>query len=279
MNSAIIGSLALVGTYLIMRNDVDAIASLYAQPDWSIPEVSSRLEVTIAVLQRLPSDWLGWYDAEALARPVLTKAATSSVCYYAGDLIAQITAGRTLESVDLGRSTRSAAAGFIGHGPVAHYWLQFVDSALSFDGAWVRRTSGRSSIDRAARFFPLLLPHPPPSPPLGLPRFAVCPVLQHPSLVCAVGVRAKDSARPGPNVHRVQHHIHRPHWCLRSTAARESVDRRARDLVAGHAGIDQILAHRALAHVLAAHPARAQAALDRLDGDSLDLDTCASECT
>ena len=34
------------------------------------------------------------------------------------------------------RSTRSAVAGFIGHGPVAHVWLEYVDTQLSFGGAW-----------------------------------------------------------------------------------------------------------------------------------------------
>mmetsp|Transcript_12493 Transcript_12493/g.33222 ORF Transcript_12493/g.33222 Transcript_12493/m.33222 type:complete len:125 (+) Transcript_12493:272-646(+) len=104
---------------------------LYAQPDWPIPDVASRWEVAITLLQRLPSDWLGWYGAEALARPVLTKASTSAVRYFSGDLIAQCVSGKDLAALNLNRSTRSAAAGFIGHGPVAHYWLAFGSALLA----------------------------------------------------------------------------------------------------------------------------------------------------
>ena len=97
---------------------------------------SSRAEICVQLLARLPGDWLQWYDASALSRPLVTKACTSAVCYYAGDIVGQLSTGRTLASLDLVRSGRSAAAGFIGHGPVAHYWLQFVDEQLSFGGAW-----------------------------------------------------------------------------------------------------------------------------------------------
>jgi hypothetical protein len=143
VNGAAIGAMILAGAFLILRHDVEAIAALYLQP---LPEVGSRLEIALAVLQRLPSDWLGWYDSEALAHPVLTKAATSGVCYLAGDLIAQLIGGNDLETIDLSRSSRSAAAGFIGHGPVAHYWLNFVEQYFSFGGAWVWAHNSNSAL-------------------------------------------------------------------------------------------------------------------------------------
>ena len=34
------------------------------------------------------------------------------------------------------RSFRSAAAGFIGHGPLCHYWLLTMENYLDFGGAW-----------------------------------------------------------------------------------------------------------------------------------------------
>lgn len=136
-NGGVISVLLLAAAYCVLRSDLDAIISLYLTPDWAIPEVaSSRAEICIQLLARLPGDWLQWYDASALSRPLVTKACTSAVCYYAGDIVGQLSTGRTLASLDLGRSGRSAAAGFIGHGPVAHYWLQFVDEQLSFGGAW-----------------------------------------------------------------------------------------------------------------------------------------------
>ena len=136
-NGGLLTVILLTALYCVLQNDVGALISLYTTPDWAIPEVaSSRTEIVETVLLRLPGDWIRWYDASALSRPILTKACTSGVCYAAGDLVAQATTGATLASLDLRRSARSAAAGFIGHGPVAHYWLQFVDEQMSFGGAW-----------------------------------------------------------------------------------------------------------------------------------------------
>ncbi|EOD09749.1 hypothetical protein EMIHUDRAFT_216305 [Emiliania huxleyi CCMP1516] len=45
-------------------------------------------------------------------------ACTSGVAYTFGDFVSQIYQGRTLASLDLPRSFRSGAAGFIGHGPL-----------------------------------------------------------------------------------------------------------------------------------------------------------------
>ena len=137
-NLGVISAVLLTAAYLVIQADLLAIISLYQTPDWALtPEVaSSRAEICGAVLARLPGDWLHWYDASALSRPLVTKACTSAACYYAGDIVGQLSTGRDLAGLDLQRSSRSAAAGFIGHGPVAHYWLQFVDTQLSFGGAW-----------------------------------------------------------------------------------------------------------------------------------------------
>jgi protein Mpv17 len=44
--------------------------------------------------------------------------------------------GRDLDTLDLSRSARSGAAGFIGHGPLCHYWMLAMENYLDFDGAW-----------------------------------------------------------------------------------------------------------------------------------------------
>eukprot|EP00746_Dinoflagellata_sp_MGD_P024351 gnl/MRDRNA2_/MRDRNA2_157159_c0_seq1.p1 gnl/MRDRNA2_/MRDRNA2_157159_c0~~gnl/MRDRNA2_/MRDRNA2_157159_c0_seq1.p1 ORF type:complete len:349 (+),score=23.76 gnl/MRDRNA2_/MRDRNA2_157159_c0_seq1:83-1129(+) len=79
---------------------------------------------------------LAWYSASAIAYPIITKATTSGVCYAIGDLCAQRIAGANISSIDLGRAGRSGAAGFIGHGPIAHHWIEFLETQLSFGGAW-----------------------------------------------------------------------------------------------------------------------------------------------
>ena len=43
--------------------------------------------------------------------------------YTIGDFVSQVYQGRTLKTVDLARSARSGAAGFVGHGPLCHYWM------------------------------------------------------------------------------------------------------------------------------------------------------------
>ena len=42
--------------------------------------------------------------------PLVTKACTSAACYYAGDIVGQLSTGRDLAGLDLQRSSRSAAA-------------------------------------------------------------------------------------------------------------------------------------------------------------------------
>lgn len=136
-NALILGSLLVTGAYLIVANDLSAIVSLYSTPDASIPAVAgARLEIVAELFRRLPADWIHWYDLAAISSPLPTKATTSAVCYFTGDLIAQALSRTPLADLDLARASRSAAAGFIGHGPLAHYWLELLDAHLSFGGAW-----------------------------------------------------------------------------------------------------------------------------------------------
>lgn len=48
----------------------------------------------------------------------------------------QVYQGRNLETIDLKRTARSGAAGFIGHGPLCHFWMSFMENYLDFGGAW-----------------------------------------------------------------------------------------------------------------------------------------------
>ena len=123
MNGAILGAVAVSSAYALLHNDALEYANLYE---------THRLTAATAadVLRRFPTDWLSWYDEAALARPVLVKALTSAYCYFVGDLLAQglRMEERDVERLDLARAARSSAAGFVGHGPVAHYWLGYMDS-------------------------------------------------------------------------------------------------------------------------------------------------------
>eukprot|EP00966_Prymnesium_polylepis_P122108 2822640-Prymnesium_polylepis.2 len=58
---------------------------------------------------------------------------------------------------------------------------------------------------------------------------------------------------------------------VRPACARGRVEGCARDMVAGYEGVGQVLAGRPPHHLLATPPARAQAAVDRPDGDRVDL--------
>jgi protein Mpv17 len=91
------------------------------------------------------------YSHAALAHPIITKAATSGVAYFLGDLLAQLverkkngaaapaaaaattTASTTAKqrsspfSFDAARVARSTIAGFCSHGPQLHFWCLFLD--------------------------------------------------------------------------------------------------------------------------------------------------------
>eukprot|EP00747_Dinoflagellata_sp_TGD_P214944 gnl/TRDRNA2_/TRDRNA2_87740_c0_seq1.p1 gnl/TRDRNA2_/TRDRNA2_87740_c0~~gnl/TRDRNA2_/TRDRNA2_87740_c0_seq1.p1 ORF type:complete len:399 (-),score=56.16 gnl/TRDRNA2_/TRDRNA2_87740_c0_seq1:199-1395(-) len=104
------------------------LAALAISPD--------EMKAALSMLQELPREFFEWYDAQALEFPLRTKACTSGFCYSLGDMGAQAFAGQNLTTINFARSARSGAAGFVGHGPVAHYWIQFLETYLSFGGAW-----------------------------------------------------------------------------------------------------------------------------------------------
>lgn len=117
-----------VSVYAISQNEIDALAAL--------PATADQAQVALSMLREAPAEWLSWYNDKAIEFPLMTKATTSGVCYSIGDLCAQGIAGKNISTVDLTRSARSGAAGFVGYGPPAHYWLNFLDQYMSFGGAW-----------------------------------------------------------------------------------------------------------------------------------------------
>ncbi|KAJ1456543.1 hypothetical protein M885DRAFT_463118 [Pelagophyceae sp. CCMP2097] len=87
----------------------------------------------VALLGRLPKDFLGSYGGAARAAPLLTMAATSSVSYFLGDLAAQVVEGRrSARLLDLPRCARNAALGFFLHGPMLHFWIVLVMEGPQF---------------------------------------------------------------------------------------------------------------------------------------------------
>jgi len=78
--------------------------------------------------------------SEALEQyPVITKALTSATVYTIGDIIAQRSEGA--ERIEKMRTVRSLLAGFIGHGPLSHYWYHFCEyiftGCLGWTAWWV----------------------------------------------------------------------------------------------------------------------------------------------
>lgn len=128
LNAILLGILVFAAATGLLHNDVQKLAALPANAD--------HFKATATMLRDLPTEWLAWYDDEALQFPLMTKAATSGICYFIGDICAQGFSGKDLSTLQLERAARSGAAGFIGHGPIAHYWLEFLDKYLSFGGAW-----------------------------------------------------------------------------------------------------------------------------------------------
>merc|ERR1712176_923234 len=100
-----------------LDHDIGQLASASA----ILPMQVDYARAALSMLHDLPKDMVSWYDSEVLRFPLMTKAATSGVCYSVGDLCAQGVSGKNFSTLDLSRSARSGAAGFIGYGPVKHY--------------------------------------------------------------------------------------------------------------------------------------------------------------
>lgn len=92
------------------------------------------------------------YEAAAIARPLITKSATSGVAYLLGDTIAQRQAGGPLSR---SRITRATIAGAVSHGPQLHYWT-------------VKRSILPHPPTRPSSISPTGSASPPPCPPARL---------------------------------------------------------------------------------------------------------------
>lgn len=139
VNAGVIAFVALGVGYELLHVDAEAILALF---QYSLPAdndgtgLAYRVATSFDLLARLPSESIQGYEALVKVHPVFYKACTSGVAYTLGDFVSQVYQGRTLKTVDLARSARSGAAGFVGHGPLCHYWMVFMETYLDFDGAW-----------------------------------------------------------------------------------------------------------------------------------------------
>lgn len=136
-NAFVVGSCVFSALYVLFAEKVEALAALY---DYGLgptdhPDVT-YMAVSLDLLARMPFDAIKSYEELVPTNPVFFKACTSGVAYALGDFLSQLYQGRTLENIDLPRSARSGAAGFIAHGPLCHYWLLFMETYLDFNGAW-----------------------------------------------------------------------------------------------------------------------------------------------
>ena len=133
INAMVIGFFVLGGAYEILHVDVEAALALFRFDD---SMEASALATTIDLFLRLPTDSIHSYEELVPSNPVFYKACTSGVAYTIGDFVSQVYQGRTLGTLDLKRSARSGAAGFLGHGPLCHFWMLFMETYLDFGGAW-----------------------------------------------------------------------------------------------------------------------------------------------
>jgi protein Mpv17 len=92
------------------------------------------------ILTRVPIDAWEQYSHTLAVNPIATKACTSATVYTIGDIIAQRTEGTAVGDLDRMRVARSMAAGLVGHGPLSHYWYNFLDgffqNALHWTAWW-----------------------------------------------------------------------------------------------------------------------------------------------
>jgi len=137
INLIVIVTFGLGIAYSLLERDLRAVLALYyfdLGPD--LYPGFARAGVALDLFLRLPGELLHQYEALVPTNPVFYKACTSGVAYTFGDFISQLYQGRNLNTLDLPRSFRSGAAGFIGHGPLCHYWMLTMEQYLDFGGAW-----------------------------------------------------------------------------------------------------------------------------------------------
>jgi len=110
--------LALVTALVVKVLTVDSDIST----GWTLYEIITRVG---------EDNWSG-YSSFLAESPVLTKALTSGFVYTVGDVLAQSTEGKNLESFDRLRLLRSTACGFCLHGPLSHVWYQIAERIFDF---------------------------------------------------------------------------------------------------------------------------------------------------
>jgi len=137
INLLVIVTFGMGVAYSLLETDIRAITALYYFDlgDDLYPGFA-RAAIAVDLILRLPGELLHQYEALVPTNPVFYKACTSGVAYTFGDFISQLYQGRDLKTLDLPRSLRSGAAGFIGHGPLCHYWMLAMERYLDFGGAW-----------------------------------------------------------------------------------------------------------------------------------------------
>lgn len=135
-NASIVGFITLSAVYQLTHTHVEALVALWQYDLGPHPADMTKLTVAVDTLTRLPLDLIHAYESLIPNNPIFYKACTSGVAYGLGDFISQIYQGKTLSTIDLPRSFRSGAAGFMVHGPLCHYWLTFMETYLDFGGAW-----------------------------------------------------------------------------------------------------------------------------------------------
>lgn len=136
-NAAVLATCIFSAGYCLFGEKVQALAALY---DYGLGPTDhsgvTYMAVSLDLMARMPFDAVKAYEELIPTNPIFFKACTSGVAYALGDFLSQVYQGRSVETVDLPRSARSGAAGFIAHGPLCHYWLLFMETYLDFGGAW-----------------------------------------------------------------------------------------------------------------------------------------------
>ena len=136
INGVVLASFVASAAYSLAHVQVEALVALWEYDLGPHAPDLTKAAVALDLFARLPVDAVRSYEALVPTNPIFYKACTSGVAYGLGDFISQVYQGRTMSTIDLPRSFRSGAAGFIGHGPLCHYWLQFMETYLDFNGAW-----------------------------------------------------------------------------------------------------------------------------------------------
>jgi protein Mpv17 len=124
LNASVVALLSVVILAKLTMVDADMSRG------WTVEELATRTAVDI---------WEGYLHVLRNS-PIATKAATSATVYTIGDIIAQRTEGANMGDLDRPRILRSMLAGFIGHGPLSHFWYEisehFFDNVAHLTQWW-----------------------------------------------------------------------------------------------------------------------------------------------